>query len=402
MSDQGERPSYDPAEVRRSITLCFSAKDLRELAEGLGAAGLPEGRGIQDVARDVVRHFERQGSLDRLVEALKQARPLMEWPAPLARSATATAAPAFPPPPPLAPLASAPEAAPAPAPEAPAPALAPVAAPAPAPAPEAASASAPAAAPAAAPTVVEPPRGPDAPLLRDPYAPVWPGTAAPREPARPVDGRKFTLLFAIAAVVIVVASVGAFLVGRAGSSGAGPAPLLAGTDAMAKGERPLRDSGPSRLAADAVRRSLGNLARGCDLPLGPNEEPGTELFTSAYEQCGMRPTLGRPPSMPRSTRPADSAGSPSAGGSDLFDPQPALPAPNRAAPATQPRKAPAAAPDKPALPDNAACVDRCSSSQKQCNRGCGSEPTLSSEYNRWQACQAQCLQTASKCRLSCQ
>ncbi|MRG92464.1 hypothetical protein [Polyangium spumosum] len=387
MSDEGERPSYDPAEVRRSITLCFSARDLRELAEGLGAAGLPEGRGIQDMAREVVRHFEKQGTLDRLVEALKQARPLMEWPAPLARSNAAAAAPAFPPPPPLAPLTPEPEAAPAPA-----------------PAPEPAAAPAPTLVePAPAPPLVEPPRGPEAPLLRDPYAPVWPGTSAPREPTRPVDGRRFTLLFAIAAVVIVVASVGAFLIGRAGSDSSGPAPLLAGTDAMAKGERPLRESGPSRLAADAVRRSLGNLARGCDLPLGPNEEPGTELFQMAYDQCGMRPMIGRPPSAVRPTRPADSAGAPSGGGSGLFDPQPTLPPPNRAAPATQqqPRKT-QAAPDKPALPDNTACVDRCSATQKQCNRGCGGEPKLSSEYGRWQQCQAQCLQSASRCRLACQ
>ncbi|MDI1450362.1 hypothetical protein [Polyangium sp. 6x1] len=392
MSDQGERPSYDPAEVRRSITLCFSAKDLRELAEGLGATGLPgEGRGIQDVAREVVRHFERQGSLDRLVEALKQARPLMEWPAPL----HGAAAPAFPPPPPLAPLAPEAALAPAAAPE-PATASAPAPEPASASAPDAASAPAP-----PAPTVVEPPRGPEAPLLRDPYAPVWPGTTAPREAARTVDGRRFTLLFAIAAVVIVVASVGAFLIGRAGSNASGPAPLLAGTDAMAKGERPLRDSGPSRLAADAVRRSLGNLARGCDLPLGPNEEPGADLFKSAYEQCGMRPMIGRPPSAGRPTRTTDPAGdAPPPAGADAPD-SPA-PAKARAAPATQPRKTPATS-DKPALPDNGtACVDRCSATQKQCNRGCGSEPTLSSEYGRWQSCQAQCLSAASRCRLACQ
>ncbi|HVK69967.1 MAG TPA: hypothetical protein VM694_36185, partial [Polyangium sp.] len=268
--------------------------------------------------------------------------------------------------------------------------------PASAPAPEAGSA------PAPAPTVIEPPRGPDAPLLRDPYAPVWPGTA-PRASAQPVDGRRFTLLFAIAAIVIVVASVGAFLVGRAGSNGSGPAPLLVGTDAMAKGERPLRESGPSRLAADAVRRSLGNLARGCDLPLAPNEEPGTDLFKSAYEQCGMRPMLGRPPSAARPTRPADSAdGAPPAGGSDLFDPPSPAPASTRAAPATQPRKTPTTT-DKSALPDNGtACVNRCSAAQKQCNGGCGSEPTLSSEYGRWQSCQAQCLSAASRCRLACQ
>ncbi|MDC3983741.1 hypothetical protein [Polyangium jinanense] len=398
MSDQGERPSYDPAEVRRCITLCFSAKDLRELAEGLGATGLPgEGRGIQDVAREVIRHFERQGSLDRLVEALKQARPLMEWPAPLQRAGVA---PAFPPPPPLAPLT--PEAAAAPAAE---PAAAPAAAPAPetapAPAPEAASAPAAAPAPAPTPTVVEPPRGPDAPLLRDPYAPVWPGTAS-REPARPVDGRRFTLLFAIAGIVIVVASVGAFLVGRAGANSSGPAPLLAGTDAQAKGERPLRESGPSRLAADAVRRSLGNLARGCDLPLGPNEEPSTDLFKSAYEQCGMRPMIGRPPSIGRSSRPADAPGGSPPTSDDANPADTPAPAKARAAPATQPRKAPATS-DKPALPDNGtACVDRCSATQKQCNRGCGSEPTLSSEYGRWQSCQAQCLSAASRCRLACQ
>jgi len=396
VSDQGERPSYDAAEVRRSIAVCFSTKDLRELVEGLGASDLScWDRGIQEAAREVVRQFDRVGSLDRLVEALKQARPLMEWPAPVGVAHAPAPLPFFPPAPPLTP------------PPAPAPALAPEPAPTLAPEPAPTLAPEPAAAPepatpepaAPAPTAVDAPRSPapDAPVLRDPYAAGWPGTAAPpRAPTNSADGRKFTLLFAIAGVLVAVAAIVAFLVGRSGAGSSEPDPLLVGKDAMAKGERPLRESGPARLAADAVERSLGKLARGCDLPLAPGEYPGAELFKVAYEQCGFRPTIGHPPILLHA-RPDDA---PSAGDTPLPDEPANKPkAEPRARTNTTPR--PVATPDK--LPSNAsACIDRCSASQRQCNQRCGKEPTSSSQYGQWQSCQSGCLSAASQCRLACQ
>lgn len=375
MSDQGERPIYDPAEVRRCIALSFSTKDLRDLAESLGATGIgAEGRGIQDVAREVVRHFERQGTLDRLVAKLAEARPLMEWPAPTNKAKM----PAFPAPPEFAPPAAAPAAASAPA---TAPATATATAPAPAPAPVSAPAP--------------------APVIRDPYAAGWPGTAPQNgaSPSRSVEGRKVTMMIAIGGVTIALIAIGAFLVGRAGSK-EGPAPLLTGKDAQAKGERPMRESGAARLAADAVTRSFGHLARGCDLALAPNEQPGPFLFKAAYEQCGSRPTIGRPPGLPRIPR-ADGSAATAEPPPDDPTPEPLVPRTPR--PTTDRTPKPGATADKPPPPDAAtACMDKCAASLRSCNGSCGPEPTSSSQYGSWQSCKSQCLAAVSKCRLDCQ
>ena len=388
MSDQGERPGYDVAELRRCITLSFSAGDLRELAEGLGARGLPGfDRGIQEAAREVVRHFERQGDLPRLVEKLAEARPLMEWPTKAKQSVPEKTPPPFAPAPEAA-IAAAAAAAAVTAPD-------PASAPAPAPAP--ASASAPAPAPASAPAPAP------APVLRDPYAAGWPATQSPgAAPAsRGVEGRKFTMMLVIGGISITVIAIGAFLVGRAGSHQDGPAPVLTGKDALAKGERPLRENGAARLAADAVDRSFVHLARGCDLTIAPNVKVGPWLFKTAYEECGARPGLGRPPNLPRIPQPDGSALPP-----DPSDTEPTgdpTPRPKRTAPDRGPSTKPGATADK-APPTNAAdaCMDKCAGSLRNCNGSCGAEPTSSSQYGPWQSCKAQCLAAVSKCRQACQ
>jgi len=167
------------AELRRCITLSFSAGDLRELAEGLGARGLPGfDRGIQEAAREVVRHFERQGDLPRLVEKLAEARPLMEWPTKAKQSVPEKTPPPF-----------------APAPEA---AIAAAAVTAPDPASASASASAPAPAPAPASAPAHRPKIDPATFSSIPFHPsalsfpAYPRTSTKRAPATNTYVRIFT------------------------------------------------------------------------------------------------------------------------------------------------------------------------------------------------------------------
>ena len=401
MSEAGDAgATYDPAELRRCIALCFSTSELRALAEELGATGLGGyDRGVSEAAREVVRHFERQGALDRLVARLKQVKPLMEWPEPV------TAAPSYQPPPapPLAPLPSA-----LPFVEPSSPPLAPSPTEPAAPAPISPTLPLPDPNPPVPPRVEPPPPATisaPAPMIRDPYAgPAWPGTATPQaaKPGRGFDGRTLTLIGVGVGVLVLIASVAAFIVGRAGTgpTAASPAGSASATPTAKGPARPMRESGPARMAADSLARSLGNLARECDLPLGPNEEPGPELFKLAYQQCGSRPTIGRPPSGP----PPSFLG-PGAGGDDPAaqdDNAPAGPRPQRATGAPRAPRPPAGPATKAPADDGAACVGKCAAAQRTCNSGCGPEPTLSSQYSQWQGCQSQCLAQASKCRLACQ
>ncbi|MBK9264826.1 MAG: hypothetical protein IPM54_34215 [Polyangiaceae bacterium] len=363
MSDPtAPRPTYDPNELRRCIALCFSVKDLRSLAEDLGATGIGSwDRGIQDASRDVVRHFERLGTLDQLVAKLAEARPLMEWPAPLANAPAPAAAetnPAETNTSEFAPKAEVPP----PAEVAPKPAA-------------------------------PPPAGPE-PVIRDPFAPAWPGTAASSTTsANRLEGRKLAPMLAGAMVLLTIIAIGIFLAVRVGKD-----PEPAASEVVAG--RPLRTTGPARMAADAMKRSLESLARGCDLQLPPGANVDVSLFSAAYAQCGTRAGIAFPPPGLRIDKPSDATAEPPDAQPNA--PAPALPSPQQTNPGrdAQPRPAPAPAPDK-AVPSDA-CVQKCAATKRQCNRGCGAEPTSSSEYDRWQACQTQCLSAASKCQLACQ
>lgn len=413
MSEAGEAgTTYDPAELRRCIALCFSTSELRALAEELGATGLGGyDRGVSEAAREVVRHFERQGALGRLVARLREVKPLMEWPGPVPPAPSYEPPPAPPMPPLPGTLPGLEAAAPPPAVPLPEPVLPDIAPPVP-PAPPAATAlPLPDPNPPVAPPRVEAAPGAAAPvpasLIRDPYAgPAWPGMTAPQaaKPSR-VEGRTLILLGVGIGAVVLLASVAAFLIGRSGSNttAAAPSGSASATPAAAKGPaRPLRERGAARMAADNVTRSLANLARECDLPLAPGEEPGPDLFQLAYQQCGSRPTIGRPPSGP----PPSFQG----GGEPPGDDPGAGGAAAPAGPRQQPRangaprapRAPAQPGTKAPADDGAACLGKCAGAQRSCNSGCGPEPTLSSKYSQWQGCQSQCLAQASKCRLGCQ
>lgn len=96
-------PLYDAQELRRRIPVCFTIGELYKLAESLQVPQTPAwSNNPQEAARDIVRHFEQSGVLAFLVDALREAKPLVEWPDPLP--------PAPPPAPPAAPAAAAPPA----------------------------------------------------------------------------------------------------------------------------------------------------------------------------------------------------------------------------------------------------------------------------------------------------
>lgn len=261
--------AYDASEIRGRIAVCFTAAELRQLAEALGADGVAHDRGIGEAARQLVRHFERRGSLAPLVERLREARPLVEWPEPL------------------------PDAAPFDE-DAETTVIRPLVgsyAPPPAPPPA------------------------EAPLV-DPYAPpaaglAWPGTAPTIEPppARGLDPR---ILLAVAGLM-VLAVAGAYLAGRASTPPASPAPTAS---ASARSRRP---GGPATRAADAIARALESVARACEIQPGP----AGDLMPRAFVRCGPAPLAPKPPARaapaaadappepsPPSTRPLPPPGAP--------------------------------------------------------------------------------------------
>src|SRR5690606_13462561 len=118
VSESGDKPeTVEPAgagplryhlpELRRCIELSFSAGELSKFAERFGVFLDREG-GVEKAARTLVKALDARGGLGPLVEALRQKKPLVQWPEPLAEASA---------PPPTAPE---PAGSP-PAPEAPAP-----------------------------------------------------------------------------------------------------------------------------------------------------------------------------------------------------------------------------------------------------------------------------------------
>lgn len=372
---QTPQTTIDPNELRRCITLCFSPKDLRSFAEKLGVTNLGSwDRGIQDGAREVVRHFERLGTLQQLVAKLAEAKPLMEWPgAPANAAATPT----------IVETTTPPETPPADAPQL-----------------DTTATTAPTVDTAAiAPVPPVKPFGltipaPE-PVIRDPFAPTWPGTSANSGATnqKHVDERKYAPIVAAIVVLVAFVAIGIFFAVRVSKT-----PEQQSMEIVAG--RPLRPNGPARMAADAMKRSLESLARGCDLELPRGTDVDVWLFSAAYTQCGTRLGIAFPPpglrvDKPRSLNTADDP-------ADAPDDAPIPNTPRQTSPNREPaaRPAPAPAPAKPALSDG--CVEKCGATKRQCNRACGSEPTSGSEYDRWQGCQTQCLSAASKCQLACQ
>lgn len=77
-------PAYDAQDLRRRIPVCFTIGELYTFATKLQVPQTPAwSNNPQEAARDIVRHFERSGALAFLVEALRETKPLVEWPEPL-------------------------------------------------------------------------------------------------------------------------------------------------------------------------------------------------------------------------------------------------------------------------------------------------------------------------------
>lgn len=260
-----------------------------------------------------------------------------------------------------------------------------------------------------APLLAKPATAPTQPaaesVIHDPFAPAWPGTAAGSATTNPrrLDGRKLAPLLAGGVVLISIITIGIFLAVRVGKNPDETAPeIVAG--------RPMRPNGPARLAAEAMKKSFESLARGCDLEVPRGADADVWLFSAAYAQCGTRIGAAFPPPGLRVDQPrafdanAPTNAPPNAATNSLDDDAPDVNTPRQTNPGRggtfRPAPAPAPAPSKPPASDG--CVDKCSANQRQCNRACGSEPTSSTGYDRWQGCQTQCLSAASKCRLACQ
>lgn len=361
MSDRAE--VYDAVELGRRIVFCFSIGELRQLADALGVGGsIPWERGIQEAARDLVRQCERYAGLPALVAKLREIRPLVEWPEAAVPVAVAVAPIGFPAAPPRdAPGASTP-APPLPDPFAPPMPYGP-------PPPMLATAA------AAPPAVVR-----SAPVSAPRPSAVWAGLAAEPAPARGVDPR---ILVAVAGLMVLAAVI-AYLAGRA-SSGAATAGTATADAPSGTADAPTaarRAEGPATLAADTISKSLANLARVCELPVGTGSN--VLVFRRVYDRCGPVPPQPRPAPTPTATPPDPNADAPA-------EPPSRTRRPGRGTDAT---------PAEPAAPGRG-CAGACDSTHRACKAGCGPEPTESSGDEGYRRCLGHCLSDASRCRMSC-
>jgi hypothetical protein len=406
----------DAGELKRRIAVCFSATDLRIFAEEIGLGHIASWeRGVQEGARELVRHFEREHALPDLLEKLREARPLVEWPEPVALSAPGLAfvpgpAPALASPQgvdsrgtlgPSSPAGNAPgylTYGPAQPTSSPghlgsgppmsSPGHLGSAPPQPMSSPGYLGSAPPqpmsspgylGSAPAYSESAELPPPSGLGPASRSDLKWVPPGhEPAPAEPARTgIDPR---ILIAVSALMVLGAGI-AYLAGRASSSG--PAPV-AGASAAPAGRSPsYRTDGPAGRAAQVFERSLTNVARACEVPMSGS--PDTDILASAFEQCGPLP-----PDSPRRLRLPPS---------DLDPPAPtAEPARPRgpARPGADRRET-----NPPPSGGEGDCISGCDGQHKICRSSCGPEPKQSSEYAGYQACQGRCLTRASLCRRAC-
>lgn len=353
---------YDVAELRRCMVVSFSAGELGELARAhgmlpsagsLGGAPAP----ADETARALLRHVERQGGLDSLVQRLREERPLVQWPEAVA------AAPARPPEadegaaqPPLDGLAQEPA---APGPLDPAVATEPEAEPASSPPAPAAGPPPPAAEQATA-----------APGLAPQAVPT---TAPSRAGLGAWAHTQRRWLLAAGGGALLVAMVVAFVAGRASS---GPD---ADQDALPAAD-PASPAPVAKVAAEQLSAAVTAVAEACGV--ADARGPAKQVLANAFRACSGPDARRLGP--PRAARPALTAG-PSTDG-----------ARPTTAPAQPPRDRPAPAPRR------SGCLDRCEQQHQRCKQSeCGAEPASGSAYSEHQRCLSRCLTKASKCRLRC-
>jgi hypothetical protein len=367
-------PAYDGAELRARMVVCFTAHELRELSAQLGVS--VEASGAQDAARALVRHFERERALGTLVEALRRARPLVEWPEPLPEASD--------------PWGAAPSLGASPGTLGVEPELASV------PARVEAAPGPTDVAPAPPPTSTEPAFSAqeelDGPVIQDPHVPqaqpwitsgdgvVRPGGAPPSEPPAKPRGIDPRVLVVVAGLTLI-AALFAYAAGRASHAGASAAASASAVAPEASAAAPKNPGGPAARAADAFAHGLEDVARTCEVAAA--ERPGAEVLRAAFERCGPRrapvqPAVPIPPAEP-------------------------TPEPTRAEP-DRPTRPQSPSPDRPLPPgpSDGGCMKGCASQHASCRNACGPEPTEGSKYADYQACLSKCLTSASKCRLGCQ
>ena len=344
---------YDPVELRRRMAVCFSAPELRDLAESLGVAGsIAWDRGQSEAARELIRQFEKYYGLGILVAKLRALRPDVEWPEP--------ADPAL--------------AAPTPQTIADAPRLQEEREVGP-------TIPDPLAPPLSQPGRTEAARTEGAPPSR--VAPAWPGNtvAASSGAGRAIDAR----VLVVVAGLTVLAALIAYAAGRA-SRPPLAAPEAAGSAAPSNSAPPRRPDGPATHAADALRRSLDRVVRGCDLPASTDRD--ASILGLALARCGVQlraPLSALNPPVPDIPLPSERVVEPR--------PQGKTRTPKAA-------KEPAAVKD-PATAKADACLGVCEAERRSCNDHCGAEPLEGSLYDGYMRCRSRCLSATSHCRLAC-
>lgn len=356
------------AEIRGRITACFSLAELRRFAEELGVPDIPWERGIQGAAYELVRRFEQRRELGPLVDRLRAARPLVEWPDTPTVPSAASSEPAHTDIPRPAPLPNlSPMVAPSPPLE-----VATLAPPAIAPTPRTPNVTGP-----------QPEKAPPPGAAGPAHLPAGsPRAGAPARGPRRIDSRLALAALGLVAVSLIVA----FLIGRASSATGDDAVrgITASASATQRGAPPpaARPDGVASRAAAAIDRRIESLARACEIQPGSAED----VMRRAFERCGPSPA-----SAGYRTTPAQRSDPPAAQAPDAPP----------ASPAAGPRAGAAAAGLAPAG-GNTGCLGACERRHQACRATqCGREPTQSTQYQRYQGCLSDCLEQASKCRLGC-
>jgi hypothetical protein len=345
---------YDPVELRRRMAVCFSATELRDLAESLGVAGsITWDRGPSEASRELIRQFEKYYGLGILVTKLRELRPLVEWPEP---TDPALASPSE---------------------------------------------------DLVAKTIVDPPRAPEereaAAILQDPLAPAsstasiaasgsqiapplpraWPGNVTPTPAASPAPrGGVDPRLLVVVAGLTVLAALIAYAAGRASRP---PTAAAEAGSAAPVSSTPSRPPGPATFASNVFRRSLDRVVRSCDLPTSADRDAA--ILGLALSRCGLQL---RAPVSALTAPPLDPI--------ILDEPRPQTqtkPRPKQAKDAV-----PAQAKD-PATAKADACLTSCDADRRSCNDHCGAEPLESSLYDGYMRCRSRCMSATSHCRLAC-
>lgn len=436
-------PVYDAQELRRRMAVCFTIGELYRLAEKLGVPATPAwSNSPQDASRDIVRHFERSGALPFLVEALQEAKPLVEWPQPtmpaapppIAASPSAPAAGAAAPgstsfaapvsaafeeagdadgapgdrPTPIATISAAavfassrghssPPAAMPPSPAG----FAPATMPRPGEAPPASASGPGAPVPAAARTDVDgdlaafmaagsgaaaKPLPGTAPSSPGP-TPAWPGTVRAGGPPPAKAAPDYRIIAAAGAALLVGAVAIAFFVGRASSAATSDAGST--SDTSAAPPPPGDHAALSQHVVGALGASLERVARDCQIDLGTLQ--GHSLFEVAYRRCGPLPVQAAAQQRP--------AYDPGVSGDPIDAPDP--PRKGRTTGGNKLQKVDAT-PAGPGGGSGSTCLSRCQQSHGACTSRCGAEPKQGSQYDAYQACLGGCLKAMSQCKMGCQ